>query len=196
MSGRPLAVLDANVLYPFQTRNFLLHLAASDLFDPLWSEGIVREMGRNLVSDGAVNRDQLRHLVGEMQRHFPEAWGHGYEGRADHLTVPDESDRHVIALALHYEAEYVITHNKKDFPEAVLDPIGLQALDPDEFVTRTWTHDLENVVRAAEAHRVSLTKSPLEPEDYLRSLARPDVLPQTSARLKAAGFLDRRPVLR
>ena len=31
---RPLAVLDANVLYPFQVRNLLLHIAEFGAFDP------------------------------------------------------------------------------------------------------------------------------------------------------------------
>ena len=46
MRLRPLAVLDANVLYPFQLRNFLLHAAVEDLFDPLWSDEIVDEFSR------------------------------------------------------------------------------------------------------------------------------------------------------
>ncbi len=128
---RPLAVLDANVLFPFQLRNFLLHLAAEELYDPLWSEQIVDEFGRHLLAGGHVTADQVDHLIGQMRRVFGDAWGMGYEHRIDDLVLPDPDDRHVLALAVQYEAEYIITLNWKHFPEPVLPPLGTKALPPD-----------------------------------------------------------------
>ncbi len=103
---RPLAVLDANVLYPFQIRNLLLHIGEFGAFDPLWSETIVSEFSRHLLGSGVVTEDQLDYLISQMRRYFPDAWGRHFDGRAGGLDLPDEDDRHVVALAIHYEAEF------------------------------------------------------------------------------------------
>ena len=34
------------------------------------------------------------------------------------MQLPDEGDRHVLALAVHYEADVIVTWNSKDFPKA------------------------------------------------------------------------------
>jgi hypothetical protein len=64
MQAAPAAVLDANVLFPFQLRNLLLHLAVDGLFEPLWSEQIVDECVRNLRSNAGLTDEQCAHLVG------------------------------------------------------------------------------------------------------------------------------------
>jgi predicted nucleic acid-binding protein len=170
MPERPVAVLDANVLFPFQLRNLLLHLAAEDLFQPLWSNDIMSELGRVLRDRAGVTDGQWHHLAGQMRRYFGHAWGEGYGGAADGLVLPDEGDRHVLALAVHYEAEFIVTWNLRDFPGDVLLPLGVEAVDPDAFIEMLWEEDRPAVMRAAEQHRVSLRSHPLSPEAYLASL--------------------------
>jgi hypothetical protein len=188
MQASPAAVLDANVLYPFQLRNLLLHLAVDGLFEPLWSEQIVDECVRNLRSNAGLTDGQCAHLVGQMRVAFPEAWGTGYEGAADGLVLPDEGDRHVMALAAHHEAEFIITRNAKHFPPDLLRPLGIRPLDPDAFVGRLWRRDRQAVLAAAERHRQSLRRAPLTPERYLDSLHTHAGLPRAARRLAAAGF--------
>jgi predicted nucleic acid-binding protein len=188
MRAGPAAVLDANVLFPFQLRNLLLHLAVDGLFEPLWSEQIVDECVRNLRSNAGLTDEQCAHLVRQMGVAFPEAWGTGYEGAADGLVLPDEGDRHVIALAVHHEAEFIITRNAKHFPPGVLRPLGIRPMDPDAFVGRLWRRDRHAVLAAAERHRQSLRRAPLTPERYLDSLHTHAGLPRTARRLAAAGF--------
>jgi hypothetical protein len=119
---------------------------------------------------------------------FPEAWGAGYEGAADGLVLPDEGDRHVIALAVHHETEFILTRNAKHFPPDVLRPLGIRPLDPDVFIGRLWRRDAAAVLAAAERHRRSLRHAPLTPERYLDSLHTHAELPRTARRLAAAGF--------
>lgn len=188
MRAAPAAVLDANVLFPFQLRNLLLHLAVNGLFEPLWSEQIVDECVRNLRAKSVLTDAQCAHLVGQMRVAFPEAWGTGYEGAADGLVLPDEGDRHVIALAVHHEAEFIITRNAKHFPPEVLRPLGIRPLDPDAFVVRLWRRNGSAVLAAAERHRLSLRRAPLEPERYLDSLRTHAGLTRTALRLAQAGF--------
>lgn len=63
MAEGPLVVLDANVLYPFQLRNFLLHAAEFDLFQPIWSAEILEEARAHRVSLRAHPLDPAAYLV-------------------------------------------------------------------------------------------------------------------------------------
>ncbi|HEX2208096.1 MAG TPA: PIN domain-containing protein [Longimicrobium sp.] len=188
MRPAPAAVLDANVLYPFQLRNLLLHLAVDGLFEPLWSDQIIEECMRNLRSTAGLSEAQCAHLLGQMRGAFPEAWGTGYEGAADGLHVPDEGDRHVIALAIHHEAEVIITRNGRHFPEAQLREVGVRPMEPDQFVARLLKRNRARVLDAAERHRLSLRRAPLTPERYLESLRTHAGLPRTARKLAEAGF--------
>jgi hypothetical protein len=38
------------------------------------------------------------------------------------LSLPDPSDRHVLAAVIHVEASHIITFNPKDFPAEELEP--------------------------------------------------------------------------
>jgi hypothetical protein len=186
----PVAVLGANVLFPFQLRNFLLHLAAEGRLNPRWSEDIIAEFLRALKDDAGLDRVQRSHLQTQMQRYFPDAWGSGHSGAADGISLPDEGDRHVIALALHYEAVFIVTRNLRHFPANVLHPLGVEAVDPDTFVEVLFAVDPPAVLRAAELHRSSLRAHPLSPEAYLHSLRAHAGLSRTTDLLRSAGFLD------
>lgn len=188
MSSGPAAVLDTNVLFPFQLRNLLLHLAVDGLYQPLWSWQIMDECVRNLRSAAGLTHVQCEHLVDQMRASFPEAWCTGYESAADGLELPDEGDRHVIALALHQEAEFIVTRNAKHFPPALLRPLGIRPVDPDDFVVRLWRKDEKAVFFAAERHRLSLRRAPLTSERYLDSRVHAG-LPRTAERLAASGFV-------
>jgi predicted nucleic acid-binding protein len=60
----------------------------------------------------------------------------GYESRIDNLTLPDPDDRHVLAAALEAQAQVIVTYNLRDFPPDALQPRGLEAQHPDEFILR------------------------------------------------------------
>lgn len=165
-----LAVLDANVLYPFQLRNLLLWLAQEGLYEPLWSELILDEVQRSLRGRAELTEAQLDHLESQMRRAFPEACGSGFHGADQEVQLPDEGDRHVLALSVHYEADVIVTWNTKHFPKAVLADSGLEPIRPPSFLDRLWAMDQERVVRAAEAHRTSLVRDPLAPAAYLGAL--------------------------
>jgi predicted nucleic acid-binding protein len=189
MPEGPLAVLDANVLYPFQLRNLLLHLAALRIYQPLWSAEIVEECTRALRGNAGLTEEQCAHLVSQMRRHFGFAWGSPSAESVEALVLPDANDRHVAALAADYEAEFIVTNNLRDFPVATLRPLRIEAIDPDAFVVLLCDIDPRAVLQAAEHHRVSLRSHPLGPEAYLAALRDRANLARTAARLRGAGFL-------
>lgn len=191
MRRRPVAVLDANVLYPFQLRNLLLHLAVEGVYTPLWSDEILEEVARALRTNANLSDQQCAHLFGQMRQHFPDAFGGNHAGAADALTLRDEGDRHVIALALAYEAEVIVTSNIKHFPAIALRPLGVEALRPDDFCAALAEQDAAAVLRAAEQHRTSLKSHPLRHDEYLTSLEEKAGLKRTARLLLEAGFLTR-----
>lgn len=123
-----------------------------------------------------------------MRGAFPEAWASGFEGAADGLVLPDEGDRHVVALAVHQEADFIVTRNLRHFPGDVLRPRRIRPVDPDEFIVRLWRRNGPAVLCAAERHRLSLRRAPLSAEEYLESLRVHAGLPRTVRRLAMAGF--------
>lgn len=44
-----------------------------------------------------------------------------------------EHDRHVLALAVHVDADSIVTFNLRDFPGTACEPYGIEAVDPDSF---------------------------------------------------------------
>lgn len=94
----------------------------------------------------------------------------------------------MVALAIHYEADFIVTRNLRDFPPAVLSAFDLEAIDPDAFIGLLWIIDRTKVIRAAELHRTSLSAHPLTPAEYHQSLRTRAHLTETAARLERAGF--------
>lgn len=107
-----------------------------------------------------------------------------------HAQPPLECRPHgrVIALAVHQEAEVIVTRNGKHFPEAQLREIGIRPMEPDQFVLRLLKRKRAAVLAAAERHRLSLLSAPLAPEHYLESLRTHAGLPRTARKLAEPGF--------
>lgn len=150
MDARPVAVYDANVLYPAQLRDLLMRLAISDLVRPHWSDAIHDEWMRNVHADRAdVTWADLEYTRNQMDRARPDACVEGYQQHIEALTLPDPDDRHVLAVAIHIGADYIVTFNLRDFPASQLDPHGVEAIDPDAFVGLLMDRDPERVVDTA-----------------------------------------------
>src|SRR5690349_16924612 len=128
-------VLDANVLYPFSLRDLLLRLAEQELFVHVWSERILDEMARNLVANERVAEENAAKLVAVMKRAFPEsAQDLDAIARLEGEMPNDEGDRHVLAAAVVAGAEGIITFNIRHFRDEDLEPLGKQAVHPDDFL--------------------------------------------------------------
>jgi hypothetical protein len=69
-----------------------------------------------------------------MDRAVPDCLVTGYEPLIEGLTLPDPNDRHILAAAIRCGAQIIVTLNLKDFPADVLDPYGVEAMHPDEFL--------------------------------------------------------------
>lgn len=80
MAARPVALYDANVLYPAQLRDFLMRLAVHGVVRAQWTKAIHDEWMRNVhanfpdIAWGALERTQRL-----MDEALPDALVEGYE---------------------------------------------------------------------------------------------------------------------
>lgn len=160
MMGTPLVVLDACVLANFSLCDTLLRLAEPPrLFEPKWSDEIIRETTRALESKLGWPNSLTAHLEKELRAHFSEDWISGYESLIPRMTN-DEKGRHVAAAAVHCEAATILTLNLRHFRPEHLATWGVRALHPQSF--------LIEVFRQGQA--VVMTKLEQQAADRSRSL--------------------------
>lgn len=162
---------DANVLYPAELRNFLMHLALTGIFGARWSPDVHEEWIRNLLSNRPdLTREKLERTRQLMDKAAPDALVTGYERRIAGLTLPDPNDRHVLAAAIQAGASVIVTCNLADFPSHILEAFDIEAQHPDEFILHLLDIAPSLVIEAAENHRKSLKNPPKTKEEYFAGL--------------------------
>ena len=169
------AFYDANVLYPAELRNFLMHLAMTGLFRAKWSAEVHEEWIRNLlINRPDLTRMQLERTRDLMDKHALDALVTGYEDLIPGLHLPDPSDRHVLAAAIRGRADVIVTMNLKDSSRRC--PQALSESRPSTRMNSSCTCHAGlspgTVLSAARAHRVSLKNPPKTESEYLDTLER------------------------
>jgi hypothetical protein len=168
---KPIALLDACVLYPAPIRDFLLHIAHLDGFQPKWSLTIHDEWIRNLLLNRPdLHERQLRRTVDEMNRAFPDANVDRFERLLPVISLPDVDDRHVAAAAMKCRADVIVTFNLKDFPDSHLSSYLLRAQHPDHFILDLIDTDPERVFSAFLGQVNSLRNPPKTQQQVIATL--------------------------
>ena len=148
-----------------------MHLALLDAFRAKWSEAIHDEWIRNLLKSRAdLRREQLGRTRELMNLHVGDALVENYESLIDTLELPDANDRHVLAAAIHSQAEAIITFNLRDFPLEQLEKYGIEAVHPDAFIVSLIEEDVETVVEALKRQQRTLKNPPQTLKEVLATL--------------------------
>lgn len=185
MSGFPV-VLDACVLLPMPTCDLLLRIADAKEFRPLWSQGILDEVERNLQTKFNCTPQQASYRVDNMRRYFPDAEVHGYESLINTMGN-DRKDRHVLAAAVRANADLIVTYNLKDFPEEALAPYDMSAVHPDHFLCDQFDLNPQRIKQVAEAIVQDMRNPKITHTEYLAGL-RQIGLPNFADALESNGF--------
>jgi predicted nucleic acid-binding protein len=165
------AFYDANVLYPADLRNLLMHLALTGLFRATWSAGVHEEwMSALLRNRPDLSLEKLERTRMLMDQHATDGLVTGYEDLIPGLQLPDPNDRHVLAAAIRGRADVIVTANLRDFPAETLAEFGIDAQHPDEFVLHLLDLAPGIVAEAARNHRESLKNPPKTIDEYLNTL--------------------------
>ena len=127
-------LLDACVIYPTVMREMLLGVARTGAYTPLWSLRILEEWALAARKLGPQGEVIARGEIAMIEVAFPKACVPVHAGLEARLWLPDANDIHVLAAAIHGNAEGIVTMNAKDFPRGLLAEEGLSRSDPDAFL--------------------------------------------------------------
>jgi predicted nucleic acid-binding protein len=147
------AVLDACVLYPTVLREILLGIAAAGLYEPVFSDRILREWTRATAKLGPVDQAIAEGEATLVRAAFPRAVIREQPGIEARLLLPDPNDVHVLAVAIAGHADVIITFNAQDFPGHILASEGIARRDPDGFLWELWSRHPDPVARIIEEVR-------------------------------------------
>ena len=165
-------IYDACVLYPSALRDFLIQLAMADLFKARWTDHIHDEWIRNLLKNRPdLKSERLQKTRQLMNSTVRDCLVEEYESLIESVKLPDKNDRHVLAAAIHSDADIIVTFNLKDFPIEVLREYKIRALHPDDFILSLFDIDLAVVCKAAQQHRERLKNPKKSVEEYLLTLS-------------------------
>lgn len=166
-------VLDACTLYPAPIRDLLMELTVAGLYKAHWTDAIHEEWIRNVLLDRPdLTRDQLTRTRELMDQYAEDALVTQYQDLEPALQLPDTNDRHVLAAAIRCHADAIVTFNLKDFPQDALDPWGLEAIDPDDFVIYQFDLNMPAVCGAAKSVRKRLRSPAFSAADYVTALSK------------------------
>ncbi len=137
-------VLDACVLFPAPLRDTLLRAASAGLYRMQWTNDILEEVRRNLVSNLNIAEEKAQPLIDTMRKYFPEALVTQHTPLINAMPN-DPKDRHVLAAAVICRAQVIVTNNLRHFSREALAPFEIKAQSPDEFLTHLFYLDPERM---------------------------------------------------
>lgn len=176
----PLLFLDANILLPQYLRSVFLDLAEAELVHAHWSEDVLVEVRRNLVSKRrafGLTPERADKTVADMKGGFPQALVQGYGTLlARFAGATDPKDAHVAAGALKLSQSLyggqpvvLVTANIKHLPQAAFVGTQVRVARPGTFLRELLLAEPEvAVVLADMCHRFK--KPPVTKEDLLSIL--------------------------
>lgn len=149
------------------------------LFRAKWTDAIHDEWIRNLLANRPdLDPQKLARTRDLMNEAVPDSLVIGYENLIAGLDIPDEADRHVLAAAIHCNADAIVTFNLKDFPAEKLAQYHIEPQHPDEFLFHQFGLNEASALNAARRCRERLRTPPRNATEYLLALERCG-LPQT-----------------
>ena len=108
----------------------------------------------------------------QIKQYFPESMVEGYESLIPSMTN-DIKDRHVLAAAVKSKANVIVTFNLKDFPPESLQPWGIKAQHPDEFLLELFSDFGINIaVEIIRQQAADLKKPPMTIKELIVLLDR------------------------
>jgi predicted nucleic acid-binding protein len=143
------AVLDVDIIYS-RVLHDLMGRVARDLrlLDLFWSEQLLAEASNTLVEKKGLTEEVAQRWVNYLRQNFPAG-----ETKIDEVFAStdftdlstDPKDRHVCALAIAADADYLCTHDRGYLQEG-LQRHGIEVAGPDPFLCVALENNTEGVL--------------------------------------------------
>jgi predicted nucleic acid-binding protein len=183
------AVYDANVLYPAPLRDLFVRLAQAGLVRGRWTNLIHDEWTRNVLKNNPhLSAERLARTRTLMNEAVRDCLITGFEDLIASLLLPDPNDRHVLAAAIHADADIIVTSNLTDFPAETLARFHIEAQNPDGFLCYLLDEAPVSVCAVVKRQRESLRNPPKTAQELLAILESQGLV-QSVARLRQFGDL-------
>lgn len=170
-------VLDTCVLFPTVVRNILLKLALSGKFKPVWSKNIMEEWMWSSKKNGLISTESARVEIIQTKLRFPNAMWNLEGTNTEEYWLPDIDDIHVLALAIKSKSKGIITFNKKDFPNKIIDKYDLFSVTPDQFILGIFKENSNLVSKICHFELDEINKT-FEKQLSIKSLLKKAQLPK------------------
>lgn len=165
-------IYDANVLYPAPLRDLLMWVALQDVVLARWTDEIHEEWIRSVLRQRPdLKREQLERTREMMNAHVRDCLVSNYQDLIPGLMLPDPNDRHVLAAAIKAGASVIVTCNLKHFPQEALEPFGIDAQHPDEFLVHQFDLNEAAICNAVRLQRAMLKNPPKSVQEMLDTFA-------------------------
>lgn len=148
------------------------------MYTPKWSPHIIDEW-RNYYQRKGESESEINTKINPVIEAFEFAMVDDYENLIEIVKLPDEKDRHVLAVGIRTNANQIVTYNLKDFPNDYLKDFGLCAKSPDDFLVDTIDLDIKKALYAFQT-MVSNYKNPKLDEFAVLDIYRKNNLVQTA----------------
>ena len=158
------AVLDACVLYPTVLREILQGAGEAGLYQPVFSERILREWVLATAKLGPAAPALAEGEATLFRAAFPRGLSPAHPEIEARLILPDPNDRHVLATAIASGADAIVTFNAADFPGHTLAAEGISRRDPDGFLWELQSHHpqmMSAIVEAVRAKAEAISGQPV-----------------------------------
>lgn len=164
-------VLDACVLYPTILREILQGAGEAGLYQPVFSDRILREWVLATAKLGPAAPVIAEGEAVGLRAAFPRGLVRAHPEIEARLILPDENDRHVLASAIASGADAIVTFNAQDFPGHVLASEGIARRDPDGFLWELHSRHpeaMERIVETVRARAEAISGQPVALKGLLK----------------------------
>jgi rRNA-processing protein FCF1 len=143
------ASLDANVLVPIVSCDFLLTAFDLGLYEPIVSTTVLEEIERALAEDfPRLDIEAICRRVAAMRAVLADQTLDG--DTTDAPATVNAKDRHIVVAARHARAQLIVTNDRRLRDEIAGTDIGVRAVDLDAFGWQLWESSPAAVTRVID----------------------------------------------
>ena len=150
--------------------DILLRFSHAGLFRARWTEQILDEWVSHLLESKPQLESSVRSQEKAMREHFADALVTGHVSLIAGLDLPDLDDRHVLVAAIQCGAQHIVTENTGDFPSEILDRFAIEAINADEFLSRTFDLYPVEALEVLRSLRAYYSNPPFTSSEFILDL--------------------------